>query len=68
MRRPVRFFVQEIRFDGTLWLDDGKGEESSVVEVKSFDSMGHGRDEDRKLRVVIMQIGRAVDPQTVKPK
>lgn len=59
MRRPVRFFVHDINFDQTIWLDDGDGEESSVVDVKRYDAMGHGRWKDGKLRVVVMQLGRA---------
>lgn len=64
MRRPVRFFVHKIAHDSTLWLDDGEGEESSVVSVTTFDAMGHGRDSDRQLRVVIMQLGAPTTPSS----
>jgi len=62
LRRPVRFFVHDIRFDDTIWLDDGDGEESSVVSVTRFDSMGHHLDSDMKLRVIVMQLGRVQEP------
>lgn len=62
MRRPVRFFVHDIRPDQTLWLEDEEGEESSVVSVTRYDSMGHGCYDHMKLRVITMQLGRAQEP------
>lgn len=62
MRRPIRFSVHTIMPDGTLWLDDGEGEESSVVSVKTYDSMGHGCSGHTRLQVIIMQLGRVQVP------